>query len=46
MAAKNGIQKITGTKIIDVDKKCDDTGNKVEYVFAAGNFEFSKNAAK
>jgi|ERR1035437_7845531 hypothetical protein len=46
MAAKNGIQKVTGTKTLDVTKVCDGTGNKVEYVFAAGNFEFSKSAAK
>jgi len=46
MAAKNQVQKITGTKAIDVNKVCDGTGNKVEYVFAAGNFEFSKSAAK
>ena len=46
MAAKGGVQRITGTKAIDVNKVCDGTGNKVEYVFAAGNFEFSKSAAK
>ncbi|MBI4946663.1 MAG: hypothetical protein HY840_09705 [Bacteroidetes bacterium] len=46
MVAKNGVQKITGTKAIDVNKICDGTGNKIEYVFVAGNFEIRKSADK
>lgn len=32
MAAKNGVQKIIGTKALDVNKVCDGKGQKVEYV--------------
>ncbi|MEK6614538.1 MAG: hypothetical protein AABZ32_00270 [Bacteroidota bacterium] len=46
MAAKNGIQNIIGTKAVDVNKICDGTGNKSEYVFTAGNFEISRSASK
>lgn len=38
MAAKRGIQNRMGTKAIDVNKICDGTNGKVEYVFAAGEF--------
>lgn len=46
MAAKNGIQKVTGTKAVEVKKVCDSTGDKVEYIFAAGKFEISKSTSK
>lgn len=46
MAAKNGIQNIIGTKAVDVNKTCDGTGDKVEYVFTAGNFGISRSASK
>jgi len=46
MAAKKGVQKAIGAKKLDVNKICDDTGEKVEYVFAAGNFEISKGSAR
>lgn len=46
MAAKNGVQKLMGTKALDVNKVCDGKGEKVEYVFAAGNFEISKSASR
>ena len=46
MAAKNGVQKVMGTKAVDVNKICDGTGDKVEYVFVAGNFAISKSMSK
>ncbi|HEY4798829.1 MAG TPA: hypothetical protein VII99_07120 [Bacteroidia bacterium] len=46
MAAKNGIQNMIGTKAVDVNKICDGKGNKIEYVFAAGNFQIAKSISK
>ena len=46
LAAKQGVQKLTGAKSLDVKKVCDGTGETVEYFFAAGNFEITKNASK
>ena len=46
MAAKNGVQKIIGTKAIDINKVCDGSGDKVEYVFAAGNFRISRSGSQ
>ena len=46
MAAKSGMQKLIGTKALDVNKVCDGTGENVEYVFVAGNFEITKNSSK
>ncbi len=46
MAAKSRVQSVIGTKAVDVNKVCDGKGDKVEYVFAAGNFEISKSASK
>lgn len=46
MVAKNGIQKAMGTKAVDVNKVCDGTGEKVEYVFTAGNFQISKGGPR
>lgn len=46
MAAKNGLQNLMGTKAIEVNKVCGGDGNKVEYVFAAGNFEIIKSASR
>ncbi len=46
MAAKNEVQKLTGTKTLDVKKICDGANGKVEYVFAAGNFEISKSTSR
>lgn len=43
MAAKNGIQNLIGTTAVDVNKACDGAGDKIEYVFTAGNFEISAN---
>lgn len=45
MAAKNKVQDIIGTKAVDVEKVCDGNGDS-EYVFSAGNFEFSRSASK
>lgn len=44
MAAKNGVQNLIGTKAVDVNKICD--GSTEEYVFTAGNFEFSRSTSK
>lgn len=46
MVAKNGVQRIVGTKTLDVNKVCEGSGEKVEYFFAAGNFEISKSVSK
>ena len=46
MVAKQGVQRIIGVKTLDVNKICDGTNNKVEYVFASGNFEISKSTAR
>ncbi len=46
MAAKNGVQNLIGTKAVDVNKVCDGSADKVEYVFAAGNFEISRSVSK
>ena len=46
MAAKNGVQKIIGTKAVDINKVCDGNGDKVEYVFAAGNFRISRSGSQ
>jgi hypothetical protein len=46
MAAKRGVQKHIGAKTLDVNKVCDGTSGKVEYVFAAGNFEITKNVSR
>jgi len=46
MAAKNGVQNLIGTKAVDVNKVCDGTGDKSEYVFTAGNFAISKSLSK
>ncbi|MFH1003973.1 MAG: hypothetical protein V1781_00500 [Bacteroidota bacterium] len=46
MAVKNEVQKIIGTKAVDINKSCEGTGEKVEYVFVVGNFEISKSVAK
>ncbi len=46
MAGKRQIQKIIGSKNVDVEKVCDSEGKKVEYVFAAGNFSISKTVPK
>ena len=44
--AKQGLQRITGAKSMDMNKSCEGTGEKVEYVFTAGNFEISKSTIK
>lgn len=44
MAAKNGVQNLIGTKVVDVNKSCGGSGTKVEYVFSAGGFEISRKA--
>jgi hypothetical protein len=44
MAAKDKIQNVIGNKV-DVEKVCDGKGDS-EYVFTAGNFQFSRSAAK
>jgi hypothetical protein len=46
MAVKRGIQNRIGTKAVDVEKVCDGTNNKVEYVFAAGNFGITKSISR
>lgn len=46
IAAKTGIQNLIGTKAVDVNKVCDGTADKVEYVFTAGNFQISKSVPK
>jgi hypothetical protein len=46
MVAKQGVQRMIGTKAVDVNKACDGTGDKVEYVFTAGNFEISRSTSK
>lgn len=46
MAAKNGMQKAIGMQSVDVKKVCNSKADKVEYIFAAGNFEFSKSGLK
>lgn len=46
MAAKGGIQNIIGTKAVDVNRVCEGSEDKSEYVFTAGNFEISRSASK
>ena len=46
MAAKNGIQNLVGSKSIDLNRRCNGDDKKMEYVFAAGNFQVSKNITK
>ncbi|TAL59119.1 MAG: hypothetical protein EPN85_09970 [Bacteroidetes bacterium] len=46
IAAKNGVQKVIGVKILEVQKVCDGKGENVEYVFTAGNFELTTNPSK
>lgn len=46
LAAKNGIQGLVGSKKVEMEKKCDGDGNTTEYVFMAGNFQFSAHTKK
>ena len=46
VATKNGIQKMTGNKSLEVNKICNGEGDKVEYIFAAGNLRITRSASK
>lgn len=42
MAVKDKLQDIIGTKAVDVNRNCEDNGEKVEYIFSAGQIEISR----
>lgn len=46
MAAKQGLQRLTGTKAVEVNKNCEGEGARVEYVFTAGNFGVTRSVAR
>jgi hypothetical protein len=46
VAAKNGIQNLTGIKAMDATKICNGEEGTVEYIFTAGNFKISKSEIK